>query len=1434
MYVFRNGNITMTDVSFIENTALNGSELNCGGGLAILENISVNATNLTFKGNVAADCGGGLSVQKSSLNLKNAVFSGNQAVSQIGGGLHVTNGGNVIITNASFNGNRSCYYNSTPMGGALGIEATGNITATNSIMWGNYPNEVFNLHTPVTINNSNVYQASGVYSGTGNINIDPKFVLLIDPLTAPTAKGDVRVLALSPVINSGNNSLNTETKDIRGQLRIQNTTIDMGAYEWTQDLDPEKVIRYVNANAVGDNDGTSWANAFTSLQAALNIALSGEEIWIAKGTYKPTSAYSLPNTSRYYHFELKNEVGIYGGFAGTETSKNQRSNFGYGGVNETILSGDIGTIGDYLDNCYHVIFNYGTGLTSSSLLNGVTVTGGNANGSNPHNRGGGMNMTSDSPTISQVIFTGNRGNHGGGTFNQEASPKYVNCLFFQNIGNTAGGGMRNNVATPTLTNCTFANNTAGSTGGGVDNTSSSAIYNNCIFWGNTATTGKQIYGTGAGTSVFNYSCYTNETNDVVTVDAAVLNTSNNNITSNPQFANASNNDFRLCGNSPCVNTGVNSDNTSTSDIRGKARIQNTTIDMGAYEWTKLVDPAMIVYVNGAATGNNNGTSWENAFNSLQSALDMAMGGVDIWVAKGTYKPSSAYSLTNTPRYYHFELKNEVGIYGGFAGTETAVSQRTNFGYSKANETILSGDIGTVGDYSDNSYHVIYNPTAGVTNTSILNGVTITGGNANGTSPHNRGGGSNQTYTSPTFSQVVFAGIRGNYGGGAFNHVASPLYVNCLFFNNHGNTSGGGMRQNYATPTITNCTFANNTAGSIGGGVDNTSSSAIYNNCIFGGNTAPTGNQINSSGAGTNTLNYSCYANGANDVTTADVAVLNTSNNNITSEPLFVDGANNDFRLFGNSLCVNTGNNTSNATTTDIRGQVRIQNTTIDMGAYEWTLGADPARIVISYVNQNVSGGANDGSSWSNAYSSLQTALNTATEGTQIWVAKGTYKPSKEDDGTTDESRKFSFQMKDGVGIYGGFTGSETLLNERDFITNETILSGDLLSNDVVSGEGSTLSFSGNNENCYHIFFNCNPITSSAILDGFIISGGNAEGDFPGGVGAGMFNLECNPTIRNTTFKNNRAADCGGLFLYGSNNSELTNLVFKNNGGGDWSGAICFYESSATLTNALFEGNSGRNGALSNVNSTSTITNATFSRNYAWDRGGAISNEDNGTLTLNNCIIWENKANGDTDEDGTVDGNEIYHSGNITTLNNCCYKNEIGDVFGTLNLGIGNIISNPLFVNATNNDFRLYGNSPCVNTGNNNYNSLSADIRGQIRIQNTTIDMGAYEWTSGTDPERNLTTGIENNRSNSEMQVYPNPSNGLVNFRFIPENQGKTTIDIFSITGELVYRVLEGTLESGIEKTIQFTKPLAEGLYIYKMTNGSLIKTGRLIRIKENN
>ena len=896
---------------------------------------------------------------------------------------------------------------------------------------------------------------------------------------------------------------------------------------------------YVNSSATGSNNGTSWANAYTSFQSALNGAVSGDQIWVSKGTYKPSYDYGMGGGSRYYHFEMIEGVAIYGGFAGTESSVSQRANYQLGEVNETVLSGDLagndiwdcsfydpwvgaikGTTGT--DNCYHVIYNpVLRGLTSNAVIDGFTITGGNANyyqNTSPHIKGGGMYNSQASPTIRNCTFTKNQAYiaiEGSGEamalgsciFNDISNPSISNCLFTNNfdhtstiwcqnggitmsnctithnyswiddsgvyilqnmitssitnctfsynngpgygtalttdyannltisgcsfIGNTAryyyndsygvgvvcnlnstninitncnfssndinnlsgtvgeggaiynggvdceninisncvfsnnkashGGAIAISSATCTVTNSSFSNNIATVAGGAaicykrefLDDYSGYIVFDNCAFWNNTSPIGNEFYSDGHDAShnckiEINYSCFPNGTGDLVTANGGEIVATNHNIHSNPLFFNRSNNDLRLTTNSPCINAGNNAYNTASTDIRGQARIQNVTIDMGAYEWTEGVDPRLAIYVKYNATGNNDGTSWADAYTSFQSALNTAIANDDIYIARGTYKPSSAYTLTNTPRYYHFELKNNVGIYGGFAGTETSVSQRTGFGYGGANETILSGDIGTPGVNTDNCLHVFYNPSTGITNTALLDGVTITGGNANNASinEEKRGGAIYMSGNSPTFSNVVVTGNYAIFGGGACNNNSSAKYNNCLFFNNNADYGGAVMNFGSNLVAFNNCTFYGNTATTHGGGVDHSSSSPSYNNCIFWGNTSATGNQIYGYLSSTITLNYSCFSNSSNDIATeTSASSVQTTNNDITSNPLFVNPAGNDFRLYGNSPSVNTGNNGYNALSTDIRGQARIQNTTIDMGAYEWTSGLDPASLI---------------------------------------------------------------------------------------------------------------------------------------------------------------------------------------------------------------------------------------------------------------------------------------------------------------------------------------------------------------------------------------------------------------------------------------------------------------------------------------------------------
>ena len=198
--------------------------------------------------------------------------------------------------------------------------------------------------------------------------------------------------------------------------------------------------------------------------------------------------------------------------------------------------------------------------------------------------------------------------------------------------------------------------------------------------------------------------------------------------------------------------------------------------------------AGVLYAKPAATGTGDCSSWANACD-LQTALTSAASGDEIWVAAGTHKPTSG-----TDRTISFQLKSGVTVYGGFAGTETARSQRD----FETHLTILSGDIGTVSDMSDNSYTVVTG--SGVDATGVLDGFTITYGNAN----------------------VNYAAT--GTGGGMYNYAGSPTVRNSIFVNNKALIGGAVSNDSYSAPTFTDVIFSNNSADG-GGGMSNSTSSA---------------------------------------------------------------------------------------------------------------------------------------------------------------------------------------------------------------------------------------------------------------------------------------------------------------------------------------------------------------------------------------------------------------------------------------------------------------------------------------------------------------------------------------------------------------------------------------------------------------------------------
>jgi uncharacterized membrane protein len=267
----------------------------------------------------------------------------------------------------------------------------------------------------------------------------------------------------------------------------------------------------------------------------------------------------------------------------------------------------------------------------------------------------------------------------------------------------------------------------------------------------------------------------------------------------------------------------------------------------------------IIYIDDDAAGANNGTSWEDAYNYLQDALSearVAPTPVEIRVAQGIYKPDQGGSQTPSDREATFQLINGVTLKGGYAGAGTPDPNARNI---ELYETILSGDLDDndvdVNDPSElldeptraeNSYHVVtgYQTESMSKTTEVLNGFTIIGGNANGSSyPNNRGGGmycnSDATLTNCTFSgNSADWGGGGMYCGPTWCCVTYPTVTNCTFIGNSAGEEGGGMRVGDSDPKLTNCKISGNSAGSSGGGVmfggDNFT---IMNNCLISGNWA---------------------------------------------------------------------------------------------------------------------------------------------------------------------------------------------------------------------------------------------------------------------------------------------------------------------------------------------------------------------------------------------------------------------------------------------------------------------------------------------------------------------------------------------------------------------------------------------------------------------
>ncbi|MFK7935760.1 MAG: choice-of-anchor Q domain-containing protein [Saprospiraceae bacterium] len=290
------------------------------------------------------------------------------------------------------------------------------------------------------------------------------------------------------------------------------------------------------------------------------------------------------------------------------------------------------------------------------------------------------------------------------------------------------------------------------------------------------------------------------------------------------------------------------------------------------------------------------------------------------------------------------------------------------------------------------------------------------------------------------------------------------------------------------------------------------------------------------------------------------------------------------------------------------------------------------------------GGTGDGSSWQNAAGNLRNTLFSASAGSEVWIAAGTYHPV-ECNPCSIQDRNESFWIPSGVQVYGGFSGNETSLNQRDWLTNRTILSGD------IDQDNSLIN------NSYSVIFTLN-VNAETVLDGLHIVMGNADGNSLSledreSSGGGWFNAAVDrglavPTVRNCAFSRNYAKAFGGAIynlgsFFAENSPTYENCVFDRNkavfdGGGMYNngsfGGVC----EPRITNSRFRDNIagttdlGSAGAIFNNGiegqANPIIINTKFTRNSSSLEGGAIYNqgkEGNSSPELVNCVFWQNSS-----------------------------------------------------------------------------------------------------------------------------------------------------------------------------------------------------------------
>lgn len=1095
---------------------------------------------------------------------------------------------------------------------------------------------------------------------------------------------------------------------------------------------------HVDASANGPAvDGSTWCNAFRALQDGLAAAEPGDTILVANGEYRADQGVGETHGDRLATFRLHSGVAVRGGFAGCGAAQPDARDVARF---ETVLSGDLNgdddpAGGNNNDNSFHVVT--GSGVDSTSVLDGVTIVRGNANPASPTDQGGGLFSVGGSPTLINCTFSRNIAFIGGAVYCLGGEPTFVGCVFLTNFVSGAGGAMYLGHATATLTGCHLVNNTAGGFGGGLYATGSRLTLTDCTFQLNDGSArGGGLYNDRSSTTTIKDCAFTSNT---ASDGGAIYDLSDEIVIESSSFS----------FNSASLSGGAMSVVESGGRITDCDFANNVASDGGAVH---ALGGAPII--SRSTFSGNRATSTGGAISAVGTGGKFSE---CIFTSNTADNGGGIYNLDSSPRIDKCTFSGNTATFsGGAVSNVLSAPLMTRCLFANNGVFSISGDGGAIWNLS--SSPAIFNSTF----------------RANGPAP--RGGAVSNLAASPTFTNCLFSANAGGVGGAMFNDRSDTALINCTLFGNTATLGGGTFELNESITRITN--------------------SILWNNAATSGSTEAA--QVYTLGS-VPEVNHTCVEG---------LSGALGGIGNIGEDPDFVDPEGvEDFRLRPASPCNDAGDNAAlpaddadldedgdmvEPAPLDLLEQPRLADDplapdrstetppVVDMGAFEHK---SPVRFV-----DGTATGANSGRTWSDAYDNLRDALRDAEvaagETREIWVATGTYSPAD-----AGGNRSASFHLLSGVSLYGGFLGGETHLDQRDPMSNPTLLSGDLDRNDGKS-------FANNAENSLHVVIGSDT-DMTAVLDGFTIIGGNADENCDqcfGTGGGGMLIINGSPTVRNCTFMENSAqlggamvingraptlSDCrfirnrafrDGLFLAGGalaiNGSEaqLMNCDFIGNTSTGVGAAVLLNGSNPEFMNCVFTGNTvtqlgpeSSGGGIYVLTSTPSITNCTFSRNFASASGGGLFNALGSTTTLTNCILW-----GNSDSRGSGEAAQVQRGSGTVLINFCAVQGWSGFLGGTGNTGI-----DPRFVNAdgkdsvpgtADDDLRLSAGSPVIDAGDstavpsdiadldvdgNRLEPVPVDAAGHVRFVDDplspdigladigrglpVIDIGAYEY-----------------------------------------------------------------------------------------------------------